>query len=134
MPTPPVPHGPSNQAPSPPLPKAQRFTQMFNNIDSAGSGSITESQFGQALSNVTLANEQTITQVGNVYLPRPFGNDASSIWSQIDTNDSANLTEQQFVTGMSTLLLTLRAEGSALPTSGNSAQMSVAGSLINTRA
>src|SRR5665213_3104109 len=78
------------KAPSetPRIVKSHRFTRMFDNIDTSGSGSVTENQFDQAFANVDLTSGQTITKVANVTLPKPFGQSALAVWSQIDPTNT----------------------------------------------
>jgi hypothetical protein len=118
-------HSLNAPAGTPNIAKAHRFTRMFDSIDTSGSGSITETQFDQAFANVDLTSGQTITKVANVTLPKPFGQSAPAVWSQIDPTNTGTLTEQQFVTGMNSLLINIRAQAQQATSAASSTSQAI---------
>src|ERR1700686_2846673 len=77
-------------------PPQQKMSNLFDSIDTSGSGSITQSQFNQAF------------QTKNP--PAVFQNQgANAIFSTLDPNGTGSVSKQDFVSGMSTLMASLRA-------------------------
>jgi len=95
-------------------PPQQKMSNLFDSIDTSGSGSITQPQFQQAFQT---QNPPTVFQ--------KQGSDA--IFSALDPSGSGSVSKQDFVSTMSQLMVSLRAEGSAQ--SGSHASSSVAASL-----
>jgi hypothetical protein len=95
-------------------PPQQKMSNLFNSIDTAGSGSITQAQFGQAFQT---QNPPAVFQKQG----------AGAIWTALDPSGSGTVSKQNFVSTMSQLMASLRAGGSA---AGNSqASASAAASL-----
>jgi hypothetical protein len=78
-------------------PPQQKMSSLFDSIDSSGSGSITQSQFEQAF------------QTKNP--PAVFQNQgAQAIFASLDPTGSGSVSKQGFVSTMSGLMASLRAE------------------------
>lgn len=90
------------------------MSNLFDSIDTSGSGSITQAQFQQAFQT---QNPPAVFQ--------KQGSDA--IFSALDPSGSGGVSKQDFVSTMSQLMVSLRTEGSAQ--SGSQASSSVAASL-----
>jgi Ca2+-binding EF-hand superfamily protein len=90
------------------------MSNLFDSIDTSGSGSITQAQFQQAFQT---QNPPAVFQ--------KQGSDA--IFSALDPSGSGSVSKQDFVSTMSQLMVSLRTEGSAQ--SGSQASSSVAASL-----
>ncbi len=71
------------------------MSDLFDQIDSSGSGSISKSQFEQAF--------QTLNPPGSF---QKAGADA--IWSKLDPNGTGTVSKQDFVNTMTTLMKELR--------------------------
>jgi hypothetical protein len=98
------------------MPPQQKMSSLFDQIDSSGSGSITQPQLNQAF--------QTFNP------PAVFAQQGSSaIFSALDPNGTGSVSKQDFVSGMSKLMVSLRAEGGASSAPGPSPSDSVASSL-----
>ena len=95
-------------------PPQQKMSNLFDSIDTSGSGSITQAQFQQAFQT---QNPPAVFQ--------KQGSDA--IFSALDPSGSGSVSKQDFVSTMSQLMVSLRAQGSAQ--SGSQASSSVAASL-----
>jgi EF-hand domain pair len=81
-------------------PPQQKMTNLFNSIDSAGSGTITQSQFDQAFQT---KNPPAVFQKQGV----------AAIWTALDPSGSGTVSKQDFVSTMSKLMVSLRAEGTS---------------------
>jgi hypothetical protein len=80
-------------------PPQQKMSNLFNSIDTSGSGSISQAQFGQAF------------QSGNA--PAVFRNQgASAIFAALDPNRTGSVSKADFVAGMSKLMVSPRADQS----------------------
>ena len=123
-------------------PPAQKMTNVFSKIDTAGAGTITQSQFEQSFQNLKMPNAF-----------KAMGADA--IFAKLDPNGTGSVSKQDFVNGMKALMTQAR-QGASSSTQSNlqsgstpaqmltyslqslesfGAQSSVAnGSLINTTA
>jgi hypothetical protein len=95
-------------------PPQQKMSNLFDSIDTSGSGSITQAQFQQAFQ----------TQNPPAVFQRQ-GSDA--IFSTLDPSGSGSVSKQDFVSTMSQLMASLRAEGSTQ--SSSQASNSIAASL-----
>ena len=95
--------GASNSAPP-----QQKMSSLFNSTDTAGSGTITQAQFEQAFQT---KNPPAVFQKQG----------ADAIWSALDPSGSGTVSKQDFVSTMSNLMVSLRAEGT---TQGGSASLS----------
>jgi hypothetical protein len=80
------------------MPPQQKMSSLFDQIDTAGSGSITQGQFNQAFATKNP--------------PAVFQNQgANAIFSQLDPNGTGSVSKQDFVGTMSKLMSSLRADG-----------------------
>ena len=68
-------------------PPQQKMSNLFDSIDTSGSGSITQSQFEQAFQ--TMNPPKVAQQAG-----------ADAIWAKLDPNGSGSVSKQDFVSGM----------------------------------
>ena len=97
---PPMMSGASMQAPP-----QQKMSSLYSQIDTAGAGSITQSQFSQAF--------QTMNP------PAAFQTQgASAVWSKLDPGNTGQVTQQDFVNTMKSLMVQYRqgdAGGSITP-------------------
>lgn len=89
-------------------PPQQKMTNLFNSIDAAGSGTITQPQFQQAFQT---KNPPAVFQKQG----------ADAIWAALDPSGSGTVSKQDFVSTMSKLMVSLRAEGTS---PGGSASLS----------
>jgi hypothetical protein len=81
-------------------PPQQKMSNLFDSIDTSGSGSINQSQFEQAF------------QTKNP--PAVFQNQgAKAIFASLDPNGTGNVSKQDFVSTMSGLMASLRADPTA---------------------
>lgn len=79
------------------MPASQKMSSLFDQIDTSGSGSITQSQFQQAF--------QTLNP------PKDFkAAGADAVWSQLDPNNTGSVSQQDFVSGMTAIMRQLRSE------------------------
>ena len=98
-------------------PPQQKMSDLFDSIDSSGSGSITKSQFDQALQS---KNPPAVFQKQG----------ADAIFAALDPNGTGSVSKQDFVSGMKQLMVSLRANDSAPAGSSTSqASASVAASV-----
>ena len=91
-------------------PPAQRMGNLFNKIDSSGSGTITKAQFEQAFQSMN--PPQGLKSMG-----------ADAVFSKLDPNNTGSVDKQQFVSGMKQVLSQMRSQsvaqhGNASGTSG----------------
>lgn len=77
------------------MPPSQKMANLFQQIDTANSGSISKTQFNQAFQ--TLNPPKGFQQMG-----------ASSVWSMLDPNGSGNVSKQDFVAMMTSLMSQVR--------------------------
>ncbi|WP_315765761.1 MULTISPECIES: EF-hand domain-containing protein [unclassified Bradyrhizobium] len=97
-------------------PPREKMASLFDSIDTSGSGSITQSQFNQAF------------QTKNP--PAVFQNQgADAIFSTLDPSGSGSVSRQDFVSGMSQLMSSLRADNAGQSGTASSSQASLATSL-----
>lgn len=80
---------------SAPMSPDQRMSNLFSQIDTSGSGTITEAQFDKAF--------QSMRPPGSV---KAAGADA--IWKQLDPNGAGSVSKQDFVSGMTSAMKQLR--------------------------
>ena len=97
-------------------PPQQKMSSLFDKIDSGGSGSITQQQFDQAFQ--TMDPPAVFQQQG-----------ASAIFAALDPNGTGSVSKQNFVSGMSQLMVSLRAEGGPSTAPGGSPGQSLASSI-----
>ena len=98
-------------------PPQQKMSDLFNSIDTSGSGSITQAQFDQAFQT---KNPPAVFQKQG----------ADAIFASLDPNGTGSVSKQDFVATMSKLMASLRADnagpsGSQGATSSNSLAASV---------
>ena len=96
-------------------PPQQKMSNLFDSIDTAGSGSITQAQFEQAFQT---RNPPAVFQKQG----------ADAIWAALDPSGSGTVSKQDFVSTMSKLMVSLRAEGTA---PGGSASLSASLQSLN---
>ena len=94
----------------------QKMSSLFDKIDSSGSGTISQAQFDQAFQSF---NPPAVFQQQG----------AGAIFSALDPNGTGSVSKQDFVSGMSKLMVSLRAEGGSSDAPGPSPSASVNGSL-----
>lgn len=96
-----------------PSPPSQKMANLFDQIDSSGSGSITEAQFSAAFS----ANNPPASV-------RAQG--AAAIYQQLDPTNSGSVSRSDFVNGMTKILAGLRglpsADSASSPSSDSGSQ------------
>jgi hypothetical protein len=102
--------GASNSAPP-----QQKMSSLFDSIDSAGSGTITQAQFEQAFQ--TKDPPAVFQKQG-----------ADATWAALDPSGSGTVSKQGFVSTMSNLMVSLRAEGA---TQGGSTSLSASLQSLN---
>ena len=95
-------------------PPQQKMANLFDSIDSSGSGSITQSQFARAFQS---KNPPAVFQKQG----------ADAIFASLDPTGTGQVSKQDFVSTMSKLMASLRADGS--PSSGSQATDSLTASL-----
>jgi EF-hand domain pair len=81
-------------------PPQQKMSSLFNSIDTSGSGTITQAQFDQAFQT---KNPPAVFQKQG----------ADAIWKALDPSGSGTVSKQDFVSTMSKLMVSLRAEGTS---------------------
>ncbi|MBS4095950.1 MAG: EF-hand domain-containing protein [Sulfuricella sp.] len=77
------------------MPPAQKIANLFDKIDSSGSGTITKAQFEQAFQNQKMP--QAFKAMG-----------ADAIFSKLDSSGSGSISKQDFVNGMKSLMSQVR--------------------------
>ena len=98
-------------------PPQQKMSDLFDSIDTSGSGSITQSQFDQVFQS---KNPPAVFQKQG----------ADAIFAALDPSGTGSVSKQDFVSGMKQLMATLRANDSAPAGSSTSqASASVAASV-----
>ncbi len=95
-------------------PPQQKMSNLFDSIDTTGSGSITQAQFEQAFQT---QNPPAVFQKQG----------ADAIFAALDPTGTGSVSKQDFVSTMSKLMVSLRADGSAQ--SGSQSSDSLAASL-----
>jgi hypothetical protein len=78
-------------------PPQQKMSSLFDSIDTSGSGTITQAQFNQAFQS---QNPPAVFQQQG----------ANAIFSQLDPNGTGSVSKQDFVSTMSGLMASLRAD------------------------
>lgn len=77
-------------------PPQQKMTNLYNQIDTSGSGSITKAQFQQAFNTLNP--------------PTAFKNAGfDAVYSQLDPNGTGSVSQADFVTAMKGMMVSLRA-------------------------
>jgi hypothetical protein len=77
------------------MPASQKMSNLFDQIDTTGSGTITKAQFEQAFQ--TLNPPKDFKALG-----------ADAIWAQLDPNNTGSVSKQDFVSGMTAMMKQLR--------------------------
>jgi hypothetical protein len=80
------------------MPPQQKMSSLFDQIAGSSSSSITQQQFDQAFQ--TMEPPAVFQQQGS-----------SAIFAALDPNGTGSVSKQDFVSGMSQLMVSLRAEG-----------------------
>jgi len=96
------------------MPPQQKMSNLFDQIDSSGSGSISQAQFNQAF---------------QAFNPPAVFQQQGAIFSQLDPSGNGSVSKQDFVSGMSSLMASLRAEGGTSSASGPSPTDTLNGSI-----
>ena len=91
-------------------PPQQKMSDLFDSIDTTGSGSITKSQFDQAFQS---KNPPAVFQKQG----------ADAIFAALDPNGTGSVSKQDFVSGMKQLMVSLRADDAA-PAGSSTSQLS----------
>lgn len=77
------------------MPPQQKMTNLFNQIDTSGSGTISKAQFEQAFQNLNP--------------PGPFKQaGADTVWQALDPNGSGQVSKQDFITNMKKMMVEFR--------------------------
>jgi hypothetical protein len=92
-------------------PPQQKMTNLYNRIDTAGTGIITQAQFNQTFQTM---NPPAAFQAAG----------ANAVWSQLDPGGSGQVTQQDFVTRKKSLMVELRQGNAASSTSAAQTAMS----------
>ena len=95
-------------------PPQQKMSDLFDSIDTAGTGSITQAQFDQAFQT---KNPPAVFQQQG----------ADATFAALDPNGTGSVSRQDFVSGMSKLMVSLRADNSG--SSASQSQNSLSASL-----
>ncbi len=95
-------------------PPQQKMSSLFDSIDTSGNGSITQTQFDQAFQT---KNPPAVFQQQG----------ADAIFASLDPNGTGSVSKQDFVSGMSGLMASLRADNGGQ--SGSPSQNSLTASL-----
>jgi hypothetical protein len=98
------------------MPPQQKMTSLYNNIDTGGAGSISQQQFNQAFQ--TLNPPPVFQKQG-----------ADAIFAVLDPNGTGSVSRQDFVSGMSGLMASLRSEGAPSVTGAPAPNQTLASSL-----
>lgn len=80
------------------MPPQQKMTNLFDQIDQSQSGTITRSQFSQAFQ--TMNPPKVFQQAGQ-----------DAVWGRLDPNGSGQVSQQDFVGAMKSLMSELRQPG-----------------------
>jgi hypothetical protein len=84
------------------MPPAQKMATLFSQIDTSGTGSITQSQFTQAF--------QTLKPTAGFRAMGP-----SAVFQALNPSSSGTVSKQNFVQGMTQLMAQFRANGAQSP-------------------
>lgn len=80
---------------SAPMPPSQKMSNLFDQIDTSGSGTITKAQFEQAFQS--LNPPKGFQQAG-----------ADAVWAKLDPNGTGSVNKQNFVSGMTAQMSQMR--------------------------
>lgn len=97
-------------------PPQQKMSSLFDSIDTSGSGSITQSQFDQAFQT---KNPPAVFQQQG----------ANAVFSTLDPTGTGSVSKQDFVSGMSKLMASLRADNAGQSGSQSTQSSQAAGSV-----
>jgi Ca2+-binding EF-hand superfamily protein len=97
---------------SPSMAPQQKMTSLYNKIDTGSTGSITQSQFNQAFQT---QNPPAVFKAAG----------ANAVWNALDTKGAGEVSRQDFVNGMKSLMVELRREGSNITAAQTSADATV---------
>jgi hypothetical protein len=98
------------------MPPQQKMSSLFDKIDTNGSGSITQAQFAQAFQTF---NPPAVFQAQG----------ASATFAALDPNGTGSVSKQDFVSGMSGMMASLRADGGPSTAPGAAPNSTLASSL-----
>jgi hypothetical protein len=94
------------------MPPAQKMANVFAQIDTSGSGTISKSQFEQSFQNLKMP--QAFKAMG-----------ADAIFAKLDPNGTGSVSKQDFVDGMKSLMMQARQERSNATAPSTSPQSGV---------
>lgn len=77
------------------MPQRAKMTSLYNQIDSNGTGSITQSQFNQAYNSMNVPSYAKAAGAG-------------AIWQSLDPSNSGSVTKQNFIQNMTQLMTQLK--------------------------
>ena len=77
------------------MPPSQKMSNLFDQIDSSGSGTITKAQFEQAFQSSN--PPKGFQQAG-----------ADAVWAKLDPNGTGSINKQDFVSGMTSQMSQMR--------------------------
>lgn len=83
----------------------QKMTNLYNSIDTAGSGSISKNQLSTAFATM---NPPTVFKNAGV----------DAVFSQLDPSGTGNVSKSNFIDGMKSLMVSLRASTDELNSIG----------------
>jgi len=86
------------------MPPAQKMANVFAQIDTSGSGTVTKAQFEQSFQNLKMP--KTFQSMG-----------ADAIFAKLDPNGTGSVSKQDFVNGMKSLMSQVRQGSSSAATS-----------------
>jgi Ca2+-binding EF-hand superfamily protein len=87
------------------MPPQQKMTNLYQQIDTSGAGSITKSQLEQAFNTLNP--------------PAPFKNaGVDAVYRQLDPNGTGSVSKADFISGMKTLMVSLRSSTDSLNSLG----------------
>jgi len=87
------------------MPPQQKMTNLYNQIDASGAGSIDKSQLQQAFD--TLSPPAVFKNAG-----------VDAVYSQLDPNGTGSVSKADFVSGMKSLMVSLRSSADSLNSLG----------------
>lgn len=90
------------------MPPQQKMSNLFDAIDTSGSGSIGQSQFNKAFQSM---NPPSVFK----------SQGADAIWNQLDPNGTGSVSRQDFVSTMKQLMASLRADPAQTAAAGTNA-------------
>lgn len=99
-------------------PPQQKMSNLFDSIDTAGTGNITQAQFDQAFQT---KNPPAVFQRQG----------AGAVFAALDPNRTGSVSRQDFVSGMSKLMVSLRADNAGQSAFGSQASLAASLQSLN---